>query len=237
MTKECLEILNRGGKCTEEECEFLECELPSMNSTDYGSDTGFIGYRHYTRYYLHEVRGYCVIYGKYTMYEDEFYFPEFEDRKEYLAQKDLEEEGRMIFFNLAMDKKFSTYKELKEYFEKSGGYAASDPRNDPDLFKLIVSSDDYLEEYHDCYYALFEHMNYIEWSNHAENYMAVIWFNSNEYCTMDACYVWDELGRKRPICASSGNIRYYLNGVLQHIQYGVDDPDLVPDIPDCELPW
>ena len=232
MTKECLEILNRGGKCTEEECEFLECELASMNSTDYGSDTGFIGYRHYTRYYLHEVRGYCVIYGKYTMYEDEFYFPEFEDRKEYLAQKDLEEEGRMIFFNLAMDKKFSTYKELKEYFEKSGGYAAIDPRNDPDLFKLIVSSGDYLEEYHDCYYALFEHMNYIEWSNHAENYKAVIWFNSNEYCTMDACYVWDELGRQRPVC-DGGNISYYLNGVLQHVQHEI----IEPDISDCELPW
>ena len=79
MTKECLEILNRGSQCTEEEREFLECELPSMNATDYGFDTGFAGYRHYTRLYLHEVRGYCVIYGKYTMYEDEFYFPEFED--------------------------------------------------------------------------------------------------------------------------------------------------------------
>lgn len=232
MTKECLEVLNRGGKCTEAECEFLECELPSMNATDYGFDTGFAGYRHYTRFYLHDVRGYCLIYGKYTMYEDEYYFPEYEDTKEYLDNKDLEEAGRMIFCNLTMDKKFSTYKELETDFEMSGGYAALDPRNDPDFFNLILGIDAIPNESRSFYYRLFEHMNYMEWSNHTENYTAVIWFNSNEYCTMDARYVWDELGRQRPVCGG-GNIRYYLNGVLQHVQHEI----IEPDISDCELPW
>ena len=237
MTKECLEILNRGGKCTAAECEFLECELPSMNATDYGFDTGFAGYRHYTRYYLHEVRGYCVIYGKYTMYEDEFFFPEYEEGKEYLDKKDLDEAGRMIFCNLAMDKKFSTYDELKEDFELSSGYAATDPRNNPDVFNSIVGIDAIPEESRSCYYTLFEHMNYMEWSNYTENYKAVIWLNSNEYCTIDACYVWDELGRQRPVCAGGGNISYYLNGVLQHVQHEIVEPDIEPDMPNCELPW
>ena len=69
MTQQCLEILNRGGYCSEKDMDILLSELPYLRRTDYGFDNGMHGYRHYIRFYLHNVRGYCYIYDTYNLYE------------------------------------------------------------------------------------------------------------------------------------------------------------------------
>lgn len=84
-------ILVSGRKLDENDMRSIEKELPEEIYTEYGEDIGHIAYRLCHRFYIHEVRGYCVIKEDYVIYEDRYSDPNIKQIEKFIASKDREE--------------------------------------------------------------------------------------------------------------------------------------------------
>ena len=224
MTQQCLEILNRGGYCSEKDMDILLSELPYLRRTDYGFDNGMHGYRHYIRFYLHNVRGYCYIYDTYNLYEGILGFPGYDDIIEFLENEDKKEAHKLRFFNLNENKEFSSYKELEEDFISAGGHSSTDLTTNPCITKILskscVQDEDILK--------LHDYINYLVWSEEMDEYYAVIWLNYHQYCVIPSGYRWDELDRCQMYLETIYGITLCDHGVCkQFIPYGtpIEQPD------------
>lgn len=194
MNKQAREILMRGGKITKEERNLLRKYLPfewNDNATSYY-------FFEYTRFYLKEAYGYCVVYD----YVD-YYLEPWETKEEADTFFDTYKTGVMYFYDLTRQHKFSSYEDLLEYsFNVNYDRKLIDPRNDPAFSKIfhrgyMHSTDDYkvFEKY-------IKYMDYSEYSGASfhtliddsyelQNITAVIPLGNTEECRIKIEYYYD----------------------------------------------
>lgn len=228
MTEEVKELLRRGGKCTLEDLDLLLEELPHQVDEDLGSDeyAGHIAYRTRFWFYIPEVRGYCVIYMQYELYEPEFHSPDLEYNIQYLKKKNEQEAFAFLFYDLSRQKSFSSYEELERHFIAAGGHQGADLKKDPAFRKLYDKASFDREDYG----ALFAYRNYVvsrpgDKDEHTALYRvkegvpflwtkegtAVIWINEREHCTIQASYYLDEIKRMK-LEITGAEVTFYLDG-------------------------
>lgn len=194
MNKEVRKILIRGGKITEEEQKFLYEHLPF----EWVDDTTSYHYIEYTRFYLKEAYGYCVIYN-----DVEYNADYWETEEAIAAFYDDYKTGIMNFYDLTRKHKFSSYEDLLEYsFNVNYDKRLLDPRNDPEFSKIfhrgfMLSMDDYK--------VFGKYIKYVDYSDYScasahgpyndyddpQNITAVIPLGNTEECRIKIEYYYD----------------------------------------------
>ena len=178
MKKEIATIMNREGKISEDEMELLKETLPYIDEYDAGASSCYTARRMRYRFYLHEVRGCCVIATNYIPYV----FEEWLDVEEYLNKIDEKEAYKLNFYNYDMTKEYSTFLELQSDFFNKKGLDDMDLMLNPEISGILNRSYGLKTE---DYKLLYQHLSYIQESPEEETYKGVIWLNSSEYCCIN----------------------------------------------------
>ena len=233
MTKELKELLHKGGECTVEDFKLLVKELPCEVETDLNSDdyAKYIGYRDRYWFYIHEVRGYCVINMPYILYESEYFLPDLEEKLQYLERKDEQEAYVLFFCDLCKQEFYSSYEKLENHFLISGGHQGSDLKKDPEFSRLYNKLYNEEPSNYESWNKLFEYRNYAIYCPERDEDIAVIWINEHEHCTMSAWYYLDEIRRTHLVCVYA-DITFYFDGVpMKSISYDskTDDADEIDE--------
>lgn len=206
MTKDLKELLHKGGKCTNEDFNLLMQELPLEIDSEADSDGyKYLAYRDRYWFYIHEVRGYCVIHKPYELYKPMYFSPDLEKEFQYLERTNEQEAYILTFYDLSRQESFSSYEKLEGHFIASGGHKGADLKKDPEFMRIYNKTSIDSE---DCK-KLFEYRNYAVPRPESNAEVAVIWINEREHCTMDAWYYMAECC---DLVCETTSITFYLDG-------------------------
>lgn len=177
-----MDIIRRGGKCTDEEMDYLSMSTPCE---EFPYENGYY-IQCFLLIYLPEVRGYCTIYYEATPFPAHplswAYYGSNDPPLHNHINKEIiharihelqgEEPNRMKFHDLTYLKEFDSYDELKDYSRSvEPNKFFFDPRNDPE-FKAVYDQGYYLSE--DEGWALLRYRNYCVFSDKTRKAYAVI---------------------------------------------------------------
>lgn len=210
MTDKVKNMLINGGIWSKKDLPLIESELPEEIYTEYGEDFGHLAHRLCHRFYIHELRGYCVIKEEYVIYENHYIDPNIKQIEKFIACKDRAEAWVCRFYDLTMEHSFDSYYDLKQYVRSQGGTEYFDLRNDLAVKNALEDEFGFAS---DIYTVLFKHRNYIKKDSVRDCYVAVVWLNDYEYCCLDAWYYCDELNRMHAVCSYENDIRCFSHGV------------------------
>lgn len=200
ISKEAMDIIRRGGKCTYQEMEYLSVNTPCE---DFPYENGYI-IQYFLLIYLPEVKGYCSIYYEPTplpihrfswIFGDTTDPPPHNHIDKETMQEEIhklrgEEPYRLRFHDLAYIREFDSYDELKEYCRtaKQNKFFL-DPRNDPE-FKAVYDQGYYLNEKE--FWALARYRNYCDFSDKTAKAYAVINLGEQERIYVEVSF-WKDI--------------------------------------------